>query len=219
MLSSALKPDFFFLLRILKPHSGSHSSRRGSFAADLGGSVGQPVSETEHPRPRCPALWHLDNWRMFSYQSSLVWCRHSQNMGCLSAPWTSWVPKHVRSGVRSREGSTTPMMPGVPRRWESGTIHLVSPSRPYGSRTCLVLVCPLEVGRDQMGDSCLGRGVEGSSCQSVVCGVLSHLCSPWHPGFPISLVAGNQGHRGGLSLFYVDTTPDCSDRKAPVHCL
>lgn len=165
MLSSALKPDFFFLLRILKPHLGSHSSRRGSLAADLGGSVGQPVSETEHPPPRCPALWHLDNWWMFSYQSSLVWCRHSQNMGCLSAPWTSWVPKHVRSAVRSWEGSTTPMMPGVPRRWESGTIHLISPSRPYGSGTCLVLVCPLEVGRDQMGDSCLGRGVEGSSCQ------------------------------------------------------
>lgn len=49
MLSSALKPDFFFLLRILKPHLGSHSSQRGSFAADLSGSVGQPVSETEPP--------------------------------------------------------------------------------------------------------------------------------------------------------------------------
>lgn len=47
--------------------------------ADLGGSVGQPVSGTESP-PRCPALWHLDNWQMF-HQGSLMWCRHSQNMG------------------------------------------------------------------------------------------------------------------------------------------
>ena len=137
MLSSALKPDFFFLLQILKPHLGSQSSQRGSFAADLGGSVGQPVSGTESP-PCCPALWHLDSWQMFSYQGSLVWCRHSQNMGRSSAPWTSWVPKCVRSGVRSRERSTTPMMPGVPRRWESGTTHLVSPSRPCGRGTCLV---------------------------------------------------------------------------------
>ena len=51
MLSSALKPDFFFLLQILKPHLGSHSSQRRSSAADLGGSVGQPVSGTEPPSP------------------------------------------------------------------------------------------------------------------------------------------------------------------------
>lgn len=51
MLSSALKPDFFFLLQILKPHLGSHSSQRRSSVADLGGSVGQPVSGTEPPSP------------------------------------------------------------------------------------------------------------------------------------------------------------------------
>ena len=56
-------------------------------------TVGQTLPT---PTPSCPALWHLDNWRMFSYQGSLVWCRHSWNTES-SAPTPPTPPKPCRS--------------------------------------------------------------------------------------------------------------------------